>query len=94
MGGLIAMNLVLGLVMTGGGIPIDMAAHVGGLLAGLWLGYLLVPGRVATVASMWQRPDGGPAPDRRLALFRIAGVLGLVAVIAALVLVGPIASFA
>jgi membrane associated rhomboid family serine protease len=93
MGGLIAMNLVLGLVMTGGGIPIDIAAHVGGLLAGLWLGYLLVPGRVPTVASMWQRPDGDPPPDRRVALFRVAGVLGLVVVIVAIVLVGPIATF-
>ncbi len=94
MGGLIAMNLVLGLVMTGGGIPIDIAAHVGGLLAGLWLGYLLAPGRVPTVASMWQRPDGDPPPDRRVALFRVVGVVGLVVVIVALVLVGPIASFA
>jgi hypothetical protein len=93
MGGLIAMNLVLGLVMTGGGIPIDIAAHVGGLLAGLWLGYLLAPGRVPTVASMWQRPDGDPPPDRRVALFRVAGVLGLVVVIVAIVLVGPIATF-
>jgi membrane associated rhomboid family serine protease len=94
MGGLIAMNLVLGLVMTGGGIPIDMAAHVGGLLAGLWLGYLLVPGRVPTVASMWQRPDGDPGPDRRLVAFRVVGVLVLVVVIVGLVLVGPVASFA
>jgi hypothetical protein len=93
MGGLIAMNLVLGLVMTGGGIPIDMAAHVGGLLAGLWLGYLLVPRRVPTIGSMWQRPGGDPPPDRRLALFRVAGVLALVVVVVALVVAGPIASF-
>ena len=42
---------------------------------------------------MWQRPDGGPPRDRRMDLFRVAGVLGLVVVIVALVLVGPVTSF-
>ena len=89
-GGLIVINLVLGAVMTGGGIPIDIAAHVGGLVAGLWLGFLFPPGRVATVASMWQRPSGGGAGTRTMAGMQVLGVLALVAAIVALVLVGPI----
>jgi membrane associated rhomboid family serine protease len=95
-GGLIVINLVLGAVMTGGGIPIDIAAHVGGLVAGLWLGFLFPPGRVATVASMWQRPAGAtgaqrPAGATRAVLTtRVLGVLGLAVAIVALVLVGPV----
>ena len=87
-GGLIAVNLVFGLVMTGGGVPIDMAAHVGGLLAGLWLGFLLVPGNVQTLNGMWQRPDGSAEGGRELAVVRIAGVLGLVAIIIVVVALG------
>jgi rhomboid protease GluP len=89
-GGLIVINLVLGAVMTGGGIPIDIAAHVGGLVAGLWLGFLFPPGKVATVASMWQRPNGGGAATRAMAGMQALGVLALVVAIVALVLVGPI----
>jgi rhomboid protease GluP len=89
-GGLIVINLVLGVVMTGGGIPIDIAAHVGGLVAGLWLGFLFPPGKVPTVASMWQRPDGGGAAARRMMAVQALGVLALAAAIVALVLVGPV----
>jgi membrane associated rhomboid family serine protease len=88
-GGLILINLVLGAVMTGGGIPIDIAAHVGGLVAGLWLGFLFPPGRVATVSSMWQRPDGARGPSARVGA-QLVGVLALVVAIVALVLVGPV----
>jgi len=88
MGGLIVLNLVLGFVMTGGGIPIDIAAHVGGLLAGLWLGFLLVPGRVTTLSGMWQRSDGSAVERRGLDPIRAVGVLALVVLVVTVVALG------
>ncbi|MEI8332896.1 MAG: rhomboid family intramembrane serine protease [Chloroflexota bacterium] len=88
MGGLIVLNLVLGFVMTGSGVPIDIAAHVGGLLAGLWLGFLLVPGNVPTLSGMWQRPDGAAPEGRRIDLVRVLGVVALVVVIVTIVALG------
>jgi membrane associated rhomboid family serine protease len=79
---LIAINLVFDLFAG----YIDIAAHVGGLLAGLWLGWLLAPARVTTLASNWQRP-GGQAADRPPAL-RWLGVGALVVVLVVGVAVG------
>jgi len=50
---LIVINIVFGFAVSG----IDNAAHLGGLVAGLWLGAVLPPSRVPTMASLWQRPD-------------------------------------
>ncbi|MDQ3493583.1 MAG: rhomboid family intramembrane serine protease [Chloroflexota bacterium] len=55
-GMLIAINLFLGFSIPN----IDNAAHIGGLLAGAWLGFVLVP-RDATLSSFWQRPGAQPA---------------------------------
>jgi membrane associated rhomboid family serine protease len=52
-GMLILINIAFGFVATG----IDNAAHIGGLLAGVWLGAFVPPGRVQTLSSLWQRPD-------------------------------------
>ncbi len=52
MGGLIAINLVFGFVVAG----IDNTAHLGGLLAGVWLGALFAPTHVPTMRSLWTRP--------------------------------------
>lgn len=98
-GMLIAINLFLGFSLPN----IDNAAHIGGLLAGAWLGFILVP-RGATLASFWQRPaasgsqrSGSPLPQQapnepadRSSLLRLAGVVALVAVIALAVGFGPI----
>ena len=50
LGMLIVLNLAFGFIVPG----IDNAAHLGGLVAGLWLGALLPPTRVQTMASRWQ----------------------------------------
>ena len=53
LGMLILINIVFGFAVTG----IDNAAHIGGLIAGLWLGFMIPPTRVQTLATMWQRPE-------------------------------------
>jgi hypothetical protein len=81
LGTLIVINLVFGFVVPG----IDNAAHVGGLLAGLWLGFLLVPGRVPTLRSVWKNAEG--RSPRSMAM-PVLAVAVLVVVIVAGVLVG------
>ncbi len=80
---LIAVNLVIGFA---GAIAIDNAAHIGGLLVGLWIGFVVPPRGAATLASFWQRPVGttDARPSRRPALLAAGGVLllGVVLVVA------------
>ncbi len=102
-GFLVILNLIIGFgfgaLMDAN---IDNSAHVGGLLAGLWLGFFVPPIR-STLASYWQRPtspNGRPAgplaagatgaADRRLMLLlRSLAVLAVVAVVIGAVLLGP-----
>ena len=85
-GPIILLNLVFGLLNAG---TIDNSAHIGGLLAGLWLGYLLVPGRVPTMSRMWRRPETGPDADNSaLYALRVLGVAALVLVLAVGLVVG------
>jgi rhomboid protease GluP len=60
LGMFVIINLVFGFVTTGVGGNIDNAAHIGGLIAGLWLGFVVPPGRVPTLRSAWQQP-GAPS---------------------------------
>jgi membrane associated rhomboid family serine protease len=62
-GVLILFNLALGL---GLGSFIDNAAHIGGLLAGGWLGLIIRPRGMPTRSRLWQRAPGetgGPAAE-------------------------------
>ena len=75
LGFLIILNLFLGFSIGG----IDNAAHIGGLVSGLWLGLIVPPGRAPTLRSMWQHPGGQPATAAPLVI--AAGLLVLVAAI-------------
>ena len=79
MGGLIAINLLIGFVFGG---TIDNWAHIGGLVAGVWIGVLFPPTRVPTMRSMWQRAGSTPGtvvPAFGTAGTRAARVAGLLA---------------
>jgi hypothetical protein len=80
-GTLILINLAFGFIVPG----IDNSAHIGGLLAGLWLGFIFVPGRVTTLRNLWQRPGDGAGGT---ALLPAIGVAALVCVLAVGVVVG------
>ena len=91
-GALIAINLVIGFTIPN----IDNAAHIGGLLAGAWLGFVLVP-RGATLSSFWTRAGGpttGASPPATRGrdpstVLRWTGVLALIGVVALGVMIGP-----
>jgi len=75
---LIFINLAFGFFAGG---AIDNSAHIGGLLSGLWLGFVVPPGRVPTLRSAWQHPGGQPASTSPLLI--AAGVIAIVGVVAA-----------
>ncbi len=67
LGGLIAINLLFGLLVPG----IDNWAHIGGLVAGLWIGLLFPPSRMPTLRSMWMRT--GSVPGTVVPVFGASG---------------------
>jgi membrane associated rhomboid family serine protease len=75
LGFLIVLNLVLGFSIGG----IDNAAHIGGLVSGLWLGFVVPPGKVPTLRSIWQHPGGQAATTSPLVI--AAGILLLISAI-------------
>jgi membrane associated rhomboid family serine protease len=82
-GMLIIINLVYGFLVPG----IDNAAHIGGLAAGVWLGFLIAPGRVTTLRGLWHRPAGDPDAGAA-GLLPAIGVAALVVVLAVGVVFG------
>jgi membrane associated rhomboid family serine protease len=61
LGMLILINLAFGFASGG---RIDNAAHLGGLVTGLWLGALILPSGVPTLSSLWHRPAASGASAR------------------------------
>jgi rhomboid protease GluP len=86
LGFFVLLNLGIGFAAGG---AIDNAAHIGGLVAGLWLGFVVPPGKVPTLRSAWQHPMGAPA--ERSPLLIGAGILALVVVVATMLLAGGLA---
>ena len=90
---LIIINILFG--FASGGL-IDNAAHLGGLVAGLWIGALVPPTGVPTISSLWQRagdPKAGGAATGGAAAAGIAKAPGYIlllalAVIAVVVVAG------
>src|SRR6185503_2830329 len=58
-GMLILINLAFGFASGGSSVN---AANIGGLVAGLWLGALILPTGVPTLSSLWHRPSLSPTP--------------------------------
>ncbi len=79
----ILINLGFGFLAGG---TIDNAAHIGGLFSGMWLGFVVPPGKVPTLRSAWQNPRGGQA--QRSPMLVAAGVVALVGVVLAGLAVG------
>ncbi len=81
-GFVIVFNLLLGFSL--GGI-IDNFAHLGGLVSGLWLGFILPPTGAPTLAGMWQRPGATAAVESTGGSPTLLRVLGVAALVVALV---------
>jgi len=83
LGFFIVINLAFGFLAGG---TIDNAAHIGGLISGMWLGFVVPPGKVPTLRSAWQNLRGEPA--QRSPMLVAAGVIALLGVVATGLAVG------
>ena len=85
-GVLIVLNLAIGLL---GIMNVDNFAHIGGLVAGLWLAAVIPPTHVQTLGSVWQSPRGARSRVETAAIQSV-GVVALVAVIGGVAAYGTI----
>ncbi|MBF6604084.1 MAG: rhomboid family intramembrane serine protease [Chloroflexi bacterium] len=88
-GSLIVINLLLGFGLAGSGtVNIDNAAHIGGLLGGLWLGLILLPAGAPTLSSFWQQADGTRGSKRVAPLVQVVGIAALAVVVVVGLVIG------
>jgi rhomboid protease GluP len=87
LGTLLIVNVIFGIIASG---YIDNFAHAGGFVTGALLGIAFVPGKVATMRSMWQAGSNGQLAAGFIGspFGRIAAILALVGVMAIAALVG------
>jgi membrane associated rhomboid family serine protease len=78
LGGILLINVLIGLSAAG---YIDNFAHAGGFVTGALLGMAFVPGKVATIRSMWQAGSSGTLATGFVGspIGRIVSILVLVA---------------
>jgi rhomboid protease GluP len=86
LGMILLINIVFGVVAAG---YIDNAAHAGGFVTGALLGAAFVPGRVATLRSMWQAGTAGQLTNGFIGspiarIIAIVVLIGLMAVAASI----------
>lgn len=78
LGMLIVINIVFGFAVAN----IDNAAHIGGLVTGAFLGLVLPPTRVQTMARLWQRVEAsGTAHRASVPVFILPAALIVVAIV-------------
>lgn len=87
LGTLMIINVIFGIIASN---YIDNFAHAGGFVTGALLGLAFVPGRVATIRSMWQPGAGGVAATAFIGspAGRMVAILGLVGLMAAATAIG------
>ncbi len=85
--GLIVINLAYGFFV---GRNIDNAAHIGGLLAGCWLGYAVIPRDAVTLARYWTGTDkANVSRVPRPAIMAVLGFVVVAIVVSVAVMLGP-----
>jgi membrane associated rhomboid family serine protease len=81
LGTILMINIVFGIIAAG---YIDNFAHAGGFVTGALLGIAFVPGKVATIRSMWQAGTSGTLATGFIGspIGRLVAIVALVALIA------------
>ncbi|HEX3429098.1 MAG TPA: rhomboid family intramembrane serine protease [Candidatus Limnocylindrales bacterium] len=87
LGGILVLNIIIGLAASS---YVDNFAHLGGFITGALLGIAFVPGKVATIRSMWQAGSSGQLASGFIGspIGRIASLLVLVLILAVLAAIG------
>ena len=87
LGTILMINIIFGILAAG---YIDNAAHAGGFVTGALLGIAFVPGKVATIRSMWQAGASGSLSTGFIGspIGRIVSILVLVGLMAVAFTIG------